>query len=112
MQNKPVTFNELIKSDKPVLVDFAADWCGPCKAMNPILQRLAKEMGDQVSIVTINVDKNPGIAQQLNITGIPTFILYRKGKMLWRKSGMQSDIALKHLINQAMAAEEVEVSQN
>jgi len=106
-----MTFSELINSDKPVLVDFAAEWCGPCKAMNPILRQLAKEMGDKVSIVTIDVDQNPGIAQQLNIMGIPTFILYKKGKTLWRQSGMQSAVALAHVIDQA-ASTKVEQSKS
>lgn len=102
MKNKQVTFSELINSEKPVLVDFAAEWCGPCKAMNPILRNLAADMGDKVSIVTIDVDQNPAIAQHLNIMGVPTFILYKKGKTIWRQSGMQSANALKHVIDQAV----------
>ena len=107
MKNKQVTFSDLINSDKPVLVDFAADWCGPCKAMNPILRDVAAKLGDKASIVTIDVDKNPGIAQQLNIMGIPTFILYKKGKTIWRQSGMQSANALMHVIEQAVGQEKV-----
>ncbi|MEY3051683.1 MAG: hypothetical protein RLY31_1468 [Bacteroidota bacterium] len=102
MEKKKLTFKELINSEKPVLVDFAAEWCGPCKAMNPILRTVATELGDQVSIVTVDVDKNPAIAQQLNISGVPTFILYRKGKMLWRQSGMQTANQLKYVIGQAV----------
>lgn len=105
MNSKQTTFSELINSEVPVLVDFAAEWCGPCKAMNPILRNLAAEMGDKVSIVTIDVDKNPGLAQQLGITGVPTFILYKKGKLLWRQSGMQSAKTLMHVIEQASAEE-------
>ena len=103
MNSKQTTFSELINSEVPVLVDFAAEWCGPCKAMNPILRNLAAEMGDKVSIVTIDVDKNPGLAQQLGISGVPTFILYKKGKLLWRQSGMQSAHTLTHVIAQASA---------
>jgi len=107
MKNKQVTFSELINSDKPVLVDFAAEWCGPCKAMNPILRDVAAKLGDKASIITIDVDKNPGIAQELKIMGIPTFILYKKGKTIWRQSGMQSSTALLHVIEQAVGTEAV-----
>lgn len=103
MENKQVSFSELINSEKPVLIDFAAEWCGPCKAMNPILRNIAADMGDKVSIITIDVDQNPGIAQHLNIMGVPTFIMYKKGQTLWRQSGMLSAAALTHVIDQAIA---------
>ncbi len=104
MTKKQVTFDELINSEKPVLVDFAAEWCGPCKAMNPILRDVAAKLGDKASIITIDVDKNPGISQQLGIRSIPTFVLYKKGKSIWRQSGMQSATALLHVIEQAVEA--------
>lgn len=99
---KKVSFNDLINGDKPVLVDFSAEWCGPCKAMAPILKDVAAEVGDQVSIVKIDVDKNPSISRQLGIRGVPTFILYQKGQAKWRSSGMQSAQALTHVIDQAV----------
>ncbi len=84
------TFKELIRSDKPVLVDFYADWCGPCKAMTPVLQQFKQEMGDAVTIIKINVDKQPQAAQAYGVQGIPTFIVFQKGDIKWRHAGMIS----------------------
>lgn len=89
-----ILFNDLINGEKPVLVDFSAEWCGPCKAMHPILHQVASEMGDKVSIVQVDVDRNPHLAGQLGIQGVPTFILYQQGEAKWRRSGMQSAQAL------------------
>ncbi len=98
-----VTFKDVISGDKPVLVDFSAEWCGPCKAMEPILRDVAKTIGDTASIITIDVDKNPGVANQLGIRAVPTFILFKNGEAKWRHSGMQAANALTHVINQAIA---------
>jgi thioredoxin 1 len=82
------TFNELIRSDKPVLVDFYADWCGPCKAMEPIVKDVAKAIDGQTRIIKINIDKNAKAAQAYNVRAVPTFILFRKGNIVWRHPGM------------------------
>ncbi len=80
------TFSKILNDEKPVLVDFHAEWCGPCKMMAPELKRFA-ESHKEVRVLKIDVDKNRPIAEQFNIQGVPTLILFKKGKVLWRQSG-------------------------
>lgn len=94
-------YSEIINSETPTLVDFTASWCGPCKAMVPVLEQLAANIGEKGKIVKIDVDKNPGIAEKMKIQGVPTFVLYKKGEILWRQSGMQSLNQLQTLIENA-----------
>ena len=82
------SFQDLIKGEKPILVDFYADWCAPCKAMNPILKSVKSKMGDQIKILKINIDKNQAVANKFNVRGIPTFILFQSNEIKLRKSGL------------------------
>lgn len=82
------SFSEIIKGDTPVLVDFYTDWCGPCKMMVPILKKLKNRMGDQINIIKIDAEKNPAAAIRYQVRGVPTLILFQKGKILWQQSGV------------------------
>jgi thioredoxin 1 len=85
---KMSNFNSIIQSDKPVLIDFFATWCGPCKMLSPILREVKESLGDRVSIIKIDVDKNQQVASQYQVRGVPTMILFQNGKQLWRQSGV------------------------
>jgi thioredoxin 1 len=99
MQNNS-SFQELINGDIPVLVDFSAEWCGPCKMMAPILKDLKAEVNDAVKVIKIDVDKSPQAASVYQIQGVPTLILFQKGQILWRKSGVTSAKELVKIINE------------
>ena len=81
-------FGDLINSDMPVLVDFYADWCGPCKAMEPVIRDVAKSITGKVRVIKIDIDKNEEAARSFNVSAVPTFILFKKGNIVWRHPGM------------------------
>ncbi len=84
------SFNQIIQSDQPVLVDFFATWCGPCQMLAPILKEVKANLGERISIIKIDVDKNQAVADQYQVRGVPTMILFQNGKPLWRQSGVMS----------------------
>ena len=92
------TFQELIKGDVPVLVDFHADWCAPCKIMNPILKNIKKKFGDQLKIIKINVDNNQQVSNKFQVKGIPTFILFKNSEILWKQSGVINESSFTEII--------------
>ena len=93
-------FQEIINGKTPVLVDFHAVWCGPCKTLSPIIKEVKKEFGDKLMVVKIDVDKNQSLAGKLGIRGVPTMILYKEGKQLWRQSGVVDKNQLAQIIRQ------------
>lgn len=101
-KTKEQTFTELICGEKPVLADFYTNWCEPCKMMNPILKKLKKEMGDQITIIKIDAEKNATAAIKYQVRGVPTLILYKDGNVLWQKAGVVQAPQLKAVINQKL----------
>ena len=93
-------FNQIINSEKPVLVDFHAEWCGPCKLQTPVLKEVSREMGAKVRIIKIDVDKNQITAQRYQVRSVPTLILFKNGQPVWRQSGVANKLQLINTINQ------------
>jgi len=93
-------FETIIGSERPVLVDFYAEWCGPCKMQAPVLKDIAAEVGAMVRIIKVDVDKNPKVAAEYQVKGVPTLILFKNGKVQWRQSGMLPKQQLLSVINQ------------
>jgi thioredoxin 1 len=98
--NKKESFGDIIRGDLPVLVDFTAEWCGPCKMMKPVLEELHLRMGSKVRILKIDIDKSPAAANSFQVQSVPTLILFQNGKTLWRKSGVIQATQLEKIIEQ------------
>lgn len=94
------SFNNIINSDKPVLVDFFAEWCGPCKTMAPILKDTKTQLGDKATIIKVDVDKNPEVSAQYQIRSVPTLIMFKNGNPVWKQSGVVPAQELIRLFNQ------------
>ena len=92
------TFKDIINGDKPVLVDFFATWCGPCKSMSPIIESIGKELQGQARVLKIDVDKNQALAAQYAVQSVPTLIIFKNGQPVWRHSGGLDKLALKQKI--------------
>lgn len=98
-KEKQKTFGEILRTEELVLVDFTATWCGPCKMMVPILDELKSSVGSEILILKIDVDKNPQASAAYNIQGVPTLILFKKGKIVWRQSGVVPSNELRQIID-------------
>ena len=99
------SFNELKQSEKPILIDFHAEWCGPCKAFGPVLEEVKKELGDTIRIVKIDVDKNTKLLEHVSIMGVPTIMIYCKGEEYFNAPGVQSKTWIINKLNSIIEAE-------
>ena len=91
-------FNSIIRSSTPVLIDFSAEWCAPCKLQSPILVDLVRELNGELKVIKIDVDKNPEIAGRFQVRGVPTLALFKEGNILWRQSGLLDKTSLKNIL--------------
>ena len=94
------SFNEIINGDKPVLVDFFATWCGPCRTMAPVIESLGESLQGQARVLKIDIDKNESAANQYQIQSVPTFMIFKKGQILWRNSGAMDKSSLEQQVKQ------------
>jgi thioredoxin 1 len=93
-------FRALISGKKPILIDFFAEWCGPCKTLSPILKEIANEMSEEVRVIKIDIDKNPTLANKLNVRSVPTLMIYKEESLLWRQSGVVPKAQLIKALNE------------
>ncbi len=100
MKKKKVTFKDVVKSSKPTLVDFYATWCGPCQAMMPAIKEVSQRVGDSAKVIKIDIDRNQKLANKLNIRSVPTLMIYKEGKVVWRQTGGMSAKQLERAINE------------
>ncbi len=97
-------FEKIISGDQPVLVDFHAEWCGPCKTMNPIIKQVAGHVRGKVRVLKIDVDKNPSLAERFQIRGVPTLALFQRGQLIWQQSGVMTKQAIIQALDQKVAS--------
>nr|WP_294989435.1 thioredoxin [uncultured Sediminibacterium sp.] len=97
------SFEKIISSEKPVLVDFYADWCGPCRMMPPVLKEVKDRLGDQVQVFKVNVDEHADVAAHFQVSSIPTLMIFKKGQLLWRETGVKNAGQLQQLLQQHLS---------
>ena len=100
MKRKKASFKDLVGGSKPVLVDFHATWCGPCKALSPVIKEVKEELGDKMRVLKIDIDKNQSVSRKYKIQSVPTLAIFKRGKILWRESGMKTRGQLLKIANQ------------